>query len=52
MDKKGCSTFKDFKKEVRDQFAAYPQTMLTRLYNSMPKRLDEVIKKGGRRIKY
>ena len=52
VDKKGCSTFDEFKQEVRDQFAAVPQSMLTRLYNSMPKRLDEVIKNGGRRIKY
>ncbi len=52
MDKKGCSTFKEFKKEVRVQFAAVPQSMLTRLYSSMPKRLDEVIKNGGRRTKY
>ena len=52
VDKKGCSTFEEFKQEVCDQFAAYPQSMLTRLYNSMPKRLDEVIKKGGRRTKY
>ena len=52
VDKKGCSTFKEFKKEVRVQFAAVPQSMLTSLYSSMPKRLDEVIKNGGRRTKY
>ena len=52
VDKKGCSTFKEFKQEVRDQFAAVPQSMLTRLYTSMPKRLEEVIKNWGRRTKY
>ncbi len=52
VDKKGCSTFDEFKQEVHDQFAAVPQSMLTHLYNSMPKRLKEVIKNGGRRTKY
>ena len=52
VDKKGCSTFREFKQEVRDQFAAVPQSMLTSQYTSMPKRLGDVIKSGGRRIKY
>jgi hypothetical protein len=52
VNEKGCSTFEEYKQEVRTQFAAYPRSMLTSLYNSMPKRLEEVIKEGGRRIKY
>ena len=52
VNEKGCSTFEEYKQEVRTQFAAYPRSMLTSLYNSMPKRLEEVFKEGGRRIKY
>ena len=52
VNEKGCSTFEEYKQEVCTQFAAYPRSMLTSLYNSMPKRLEEVMKNGGRRIKY
>ena len=52
VNEKGCSTFEEFKQEVRTQFAAVPWSMLTRLYNSMPKRLEEVIRRRGGRIRY
>lgn len=52
VNEKGCSTFEEFKQEVRTQFAAVPRRMLTRLYDSMPKRLEEVIRRRGGRIKY
>ena len=52
VNEKGCSTFEEYKQEVRTQFAAFPRSMLKSLYDSMPKRLEEVIKEGGRRTKY
>ena len=52
VNEKGCSTFEEFKQEVRTQFAAVPRRMLTRLYDSMPERLEEVIRRRGGRIKY
>ena len=52
MNEKGCSTFEEYKQEVRTQFAAYPRSMLKSLYDSMPERLEEVIEKEGGRIDY
>jgi hypothetical protein len=48
----GCSTFPEFKKAVMDAIQGVPQSMLDNLYASMPKRLAEVIRKGGDKTNY
>jgi DDE superfamily endonuclease len=48
----GCSTFPEFKKAVVDAIQGVPQSMLDNLYASMPKRLAEVIRKGGDKTNY
>lgn len=52
VNEKGCSTFEEFKAEVRAQFMAVPKSMLANLFKSMPKRIKNVIELGGEKTKY
>lgn len=52
MEAQGCKTFEEFKQAVLDQLKAVPRAMLTRLVDSMPKRMASVIKLDGDKTKY
>jgi transposase len=48
----GCSTFPEFKKAVLDAIQGVTPDILRNLYASMPKRLKQVIDKGGDKTHY
>ena len=48
----GCSDFQQFKQAVIEELAGVPQQHISRLYNSMPKRLEEVISRQGDRTRF
>lgn len=48
----GCKTFEEFKEAVAKLFKAVPKSMIARLYSSMPKRMEEVIRLEGGKIRY
>jgi hypothetical protein len=52
VNEKGCTTFEEFKAEVKAQFKAVPKHMLSNLFMSMPKRIKQVIELGGQKTKY
>lgn len=52
VNKKGCSSFEEFKQAVLDTMAAVPHTMLARLYKSMPKRICDVIRRDGGKTRH
>jgi hypothetical protein len=49
---KGCSSFKEFQAEVQNTLKNIPQSFITNLYESMPKRISKVLENEGDRIKY
>ena len=49
---KGCSSFKEFQAEVLLTLKNIPQSFITNLYDSMPKRISQVLEKDGDKIKY
>jgi transposase-like protein len=49
---RGCTTFKEFTRAVREEARAVPKRMLTNLYKSMPMRMAEVIRKKGGKTKH
>lgn len=52
VDALGCKTFEEFKVAVISEVQAVPLKVLRSLFNSMPKRVKEVIKLGGKKTKY
>lgn len=52
VNEKGCTTFEEFKAEVKAQFKAVPRHMLSNLYASMPKRIQKVIDLQGGKTRY
>lgn len=52
VNSRGCTTFEDFRAAVLEEVHGVPKTMLTRLFDSMPKRLAQVLSKGGDKINY
>lgn len=52
VDIRGCTTFEDFRAAVLEEVQGVPKAMLTRLFNSMPKRLAQVLSKGGDKVNY
>ena len=47
-----CANFDEFKQQVIDTFKEIPKSMLVNLFNSMKKRLADVIIKNGGKTKY
>ena len=52
VNKKACRTFAEFEVEVQNVFRSVPRTMLDSLWESIPKRLEEVVRVEGKRVKY
>lgn len=52
VNKKGCSSFPEFKAAVIYELKHIDKRMLTKLIKSMPKRIAEVIARGGGKTKY
>jgi DDE superfamily endonuclease len=52
VNKKGCKTFEEFEKEVKWQLSHVPETHLRHHYNSMSKRLKDVLVAKGGYISY
>ena len=52
IDKKGCASFEEFKQEVIHTLENVPKGLCARLVGSMKKRVAQVLKNGGRKIKY
>jgi transposase len=52
VDKLGCKTFDAFKAAVLQEVEAVPQRLLTPLYASMAKRIEETIRLDGDKTKY
>jgi hypothetical protein len=52
VDARGCRDFDSFKQAVLQEWQAVPKQVLAKLYDSIPKRLAEVKKLGGKRTKY
>ena len=52
VNARGCSTFEQFKEAVLEELAGVPQKHISRLYTSMPKRINSVINNKGDRTGY
>ena len=52
VNARACSTFEEFKQAVIEELAGVPQKHISKLYTSMPKRLEEVISRQGDRTRY
>lgn len=52
VNAQGCATFTDFTAAVKQELRAIPKAMLTKLIDSMTKRLAEVVRKKGGKTKY
>jgi len=52
VDAEGCKTFEEFKQAVLFHMKHIPKSTFINLYDSMPKRVAEVIASGGDKIKY
>lgn len=52
VDAQGCKTFEEFKQAVLDGIKAVPQSMISNLYSSVPKRLALVLDKAGEKTGY
>jgi transposase len=52
VQKVGCKTFDDFCKAVLNEMASVPKDILAHYYSSMPKRIAQVIEKGGDKTGY
>jgi len=52
VEGEGCKDFAAFKVAVKKASQAVPQCMLKHLYNSMPNRMAEVLKRKGEKIGY
>ena len=52
VDALGCSTFEEFKAAVVQCMQQVPKHMINRLYDSMPKRLSNVVEMNGDRTGY
>lgn len=48
----GCKTFDEYMNAVQHTIMKYPKEKLTRLYNSMPKRIKKVMDSGGDKTGY
>jgi hypothetical protein len=48
----GCKSFDEFKQAVLDEMMAVPKQLITKLFNSMPKRVAKVLETGGEKTKY
>lgn len=48
----GCATFDQYQQAVLETFQIIPQAHISRLYNSMPKRMADVISLEGDKTKY
>ena len=46
LNNSGCTTFEDFRAAVMEVVWGVPKTMLTRMFDSMPKRLAQMLSKG------
>lgn len=49
---KGCSSFKEFQAEVLNTLKNIPQSFITNLYASMPRRISKVLEEEGGKISY
>jgi hypothetical protein len=52
VDAAGCQSFDEFEALVVQKLQNFPQEMLQSMYNSMKRRLEQVVKANGDRIKY
>lgn len=52
VNKKACRTFEEFEVVVQNVFKSIPRSMLDSLWKSIPTRLDEVVRKNGKRVRY
>ena len=50
--KQGCKNFTDFQQTVLAEMVAVPKDILAHYYNSMPKRMRQVIEKDGEKTHY
>ena len=48
----GCKSFQELKRAVDRTFQNIPKSTLVNLFNSMPKRLQECVEKGGGKTRY
>lgn len=48
----GCKTLAEYKQAIVDHLVNLPKTIITNLYNSLPKRMAKVIELGGEKTKY
>jgi hypothetical protein len=52
VDAMGCKNFKEFEQAVLEKLKHFPRQTLVKMYNSMNKRMELVIKANGDRITY
>lgn len=52
VDAMGCNTFEEFKAAVISEVQAVPVKVLRNLFDSMPKRVKEVVRLAGNKTKY
>lgn len=52
VNAKGCKTFAEFKAAVRQELRDIPKAMLSALIDSVPRRLAEVVRQKGGKIRY
>lgn len=52
VNEMGCTSFEHFKQAVEDTIKSVPQSMLTNLFASMPKRMAMVIERDGDKTGY
>lgn len=52
LDALGCKTFEEYQQAVANTLKAVPSSMIANLFNSMPKRMEEVIRLGGDKTRY
>jgi transposase len=48
----GCKTLAEYKQAIVDHLQNLPKTFITNLFNSLPKRMAQVIELGGDKTKY
>ena len=52
VQKKGCSTFADFKRTVNREYGQLDRQVVKHIYESMPKRMQQCLASGGDKIDY
>lgn len=52
VDARGCETFDQFKQAVINEIQAVPKEYIAKLYQSLPKRMANVMENNGGKTKY